>query len=142
MIWHMAYDLVPHSLILEILGKGKVAGNVEGLLRRSMADWKTLLTSNGERLGEVDIKRGIFQGDSLSPLLFIIIMIPLSIIIRREVLGYAFGSGRNLISHLLFMDDLKLYGKSMGEVEALVRIVEGYTADIGMEFGIEKCSDN
>jgi hypothetical protein len=81
--YQKAYDSVPHSWILEMLGKVKVAGNVEGLLRRSMRDWKTLLTSNGEGLGEVDIKRGIFQGDSLSPLLFIIIMIPLSIIIRR-----------------------------------------------------------
>ena len=138
--YQKAYDSVPHSWILEMLGKVKVAGNVEGLLRRSMKDWKTLLTSNGEGLGEVDIKRGIFQGDSLSPLLFIIIMIPLSIIIRRESsLGYAFGSGKNLISHLVFMDDLKLYGKSMRELESLVEVVRVYTEDIGMKFGIGKC---
>ena len=138
--YQKAYDSVPHSWILEMLGKVKVAGNVEGLLRRSMRDWKTLLTSNGEGLGEVDIKRGIFQGDSLSPLLFIIIMIPLSIIIRREgSLGYAFGSDKKLISHLVFVDDLKLYGKSMRELESLVEVVRVYTEDIGMRFGIKKC---
>ena len=47
-----------------------------------MANWKTVLTSNQEVLGIVDIKRGIIQGDSLSPLLFVIIMIPLSLILR------------------------------------------------------------
>ena len=30
-----------------------------------MANWKTVLTSGGTDLGQVDIKRGIFQGDSL-----------------------------------------------------------------------------
>jgi hypothetical protein len=28
-----------------------------------MENWKTSLTANGEVLGEVEIKRGIFQGD-------------------------------------------------------------------------------
>ena len=30
-----------------------------------MEQWKLLLTSNGKDLGEVDLKREIFQGDSL-----------------------------------------------------------------------------
>ena len=29
-----------------------------------MEQWKLSLTSNGKDLGEVDVKRGIFQGDS------------------------------------------------------------------------------
>ena len=49
-----------------------------------MANWKTVLTSNQEVLGTVDIKRGIFQGDSLLPLLFVIIMIALSLILRDK----------------------------------------------------------
>ena len=84
--YRKAYDLVPHSWILEMLRMTKVARNVEGLLRKSMGDWKTVLTSNGAELGEVDIRRGIFQGDSLSPLLFVLVMIPLSVLLKREVI--------------------------------------------------------
>jgi len=134
-----AYDMVPHSWILEMLRVG-VAGNVEKLLSKSMADWKTVLTSNGEVLGEVAINRGIFQGDSLSPLLFIIIMMSLSILLRREDLGYKLGPGGKFINHLLFMDDLKLYGRTSEQLERLVDVVEVYSRDIGMEFGLEKCA--
>lgn len=113
---------------------------MEKLLSKSMADWKTVLTSNGEVLGEVAINRGIFQGDSLSPLLFIIIMMPLSILLRREDLGYKLGPGGKFINHLLFMDDLKLYGRTSEQLERLVDVVEVYSRDIGMEFGLEKCA--
>ena len=134
-----AYDMVPHSWIREMLGMLKVAGNVQRLLSGSMADWKTVLTCNREVLGEVDIKRGIFQGDSLSPYLFIIAMIPLSILLRRENKGYAFGSDGKLVNHLLFMDDLKLYGKSESDLEDLIEVVSKFSKDIGMEFGLDKC---
>jgi hypothetical protein len=65
-----AHDMVPHSWLLEAVDMVGVAGNVNSLLRNSMAKWKTELTANGDALGEVDIKREIFQGDSLSPLCY------------------------------------------------------------------------
>ena len=82
--YRKAYDMLPHSWILETLGLIKVAKNIDGLLRGSMKDWKTVLTAGGKSLGEVEIKRGIFQGDSLSPLLFVIAMIPLTLLLRME----------------------------------------------------------
>lgn len=66
----------------------------------------------------MDIKRGIFQGDSLSPLLFVIIMIPLSMILKDEAKGFMFGNAGERVNHLLFMDDLKLYSSSEKELES------------------------
>ena len=63
-----AYDMVPHSWIIEGLKMAQVVENVITFLPKSMANWKTELTSCGETLGLVDIRRGIFQGDNLSPL--------------------------------------------------------------------------
>ena len=59
-----AYDMVPHSWILETLRLTGVAENIRDFLNRTMSDWKTVLTSSGEELGEVGIRRGIFQGDT------------------------------------------------------------------------------
>ena len=41
-----------------------------------MQQWRLLLTANGEDLGEVNVKRGIFQGDNLSLLLSVLSMVP------------------------------------------------------------------
>ena len=71
-----------------------------------------MLTSNGEVLGEVDVKRGIFQGNSLLPLLFVLSIIPLSLILRKVNICYEWGKKEYKLNHLLSMDDLKLFSKS------------------------------
>ena len=62
------------------------AANGRQVLLSSMGEWKTELTSCGQTLGEVDINRGIFQGDSLSPLLFVLRMVPLSFVLGGQML--------------------------------------------------------
>ena len=38
------------------------------------------------------------------------------------------------------MDDLKLYAKDDSELEEFLRIVRGFSDDIGVEFGLSKCA--
>ena len=44
------------------------------------------------------------------------------------------------INHLLYMDDLKLYGRTEGEIKTLTTTVSEFSRDIGMEFGLSKCA--
>ena len=94
---------------------------------------KLSLTSNGEDLGEVHVTRGIFQGDSLSPLLFVLSMVPLSLILRKVNGSYEWGQKEYKLNHLLFMDDMKLFSKSEEQMDTLVKTVHVFTTDIGME---------
>ena len=48
-----------------------------------MKKWKLHLTSNGSDLCEIDVKGDIFQGDSLSPLIFVIFIIPMFLLLRK-----------------------------------------------------------
>ena len=77
-----AYDMVPHSWVIDCLDFFGVAENIESLLVNSMEKWKVMLCLGNCELGEVQIKRGIFQGDSLSPFVFVLALIPLSLILR------------------------------------------------------------
>ena len=135
-----AYDMVPHSWLLEVVSMMGVARNISGLVERSMGNWKTQLSANGDILGEVKINRGIFQGDSFSPLLFVMIMIPMSMLLRDNDKGFKLGNNEEKINHLLFMDDLKLYASSEADLDVLVNEVYAYSNDIGMEFGMDKCA--
>ena len=135
-----AYDMVPHSWLLEVIKMMGVAPNVRGLMENSMKKWKTELSADGEQLGTVPIKRGIFQGDSFSPLLFVMIMIPLSMILKENKAGFKFGNAGESLNHLLFMDDLKLYASNKSELDVLVKEVHAYSSDICMEFGMDKCA--
>ena len=59
------YEMVPHSWILKYLEMVGGTKNMITIISNSMINWKTVLTSGGTDLGQVDIRRGIFQGDSL-----------------------------------------------------------------------------
>ena len=112
--------------------------NIVEFIRKSMKNWNTNLTSCGEYLANVNIRRGIFQGDSLSPLLFVVCMIPLSQILRKLKSGYTLKSGEKL-NNLLFMDDLKIFAKSECGINRLISTVQILSNDIGIEFGMKKC---
>jgi len=74
----------------------------------SMQYWAIELTASNVNYGKINIKCEIFQGDSLSPLLFTIVLIPLSYLLQESGKGYQI-SPNVKINHLLYMDDIKLY---------------------------------
>ena len=78
-----------------------------------MKNWKVELTSGGETLADVKLKRGIFQGDTLSLIFFVTTLIIFTILLRDMNTAYKLGESREEINHLLFTDDLKLCSKMM-----------------------------
>ena len=47
---------------------------------------------------------------------------------------------RQLIRHLLYMDDLKLYGRNPDQLDGLLHTVRTFSDDIRMKFGLDKCA--
>ena len=86
----------------------------------------------------IHFRRGLFQGDSLSLILFCLCVAPLSWILRRKV-GYPGRFQRAPVTHLMLMDDLKVYEESWGQLERTVEEVEEVSEAMGMAFGLKKC---
>ena len=69
-----------------------------------------------------------------------IIIIPLSLILRDTRAGYQLKKEGCKINHPLLMDDFRLYGKNGSQIDSLVQTVWSYSEDSGMKFGINKCA--
>ena len=74
-------------------------------------------------LGEVDMKRRIFQEESLSSLLFVLSIVPLLLILRKVNASYEWGKKEYKLNHLLFADGLKLFSEKKDQINTLVRTV-------------------
>ena len=86
------------------------------------------------------IQRGKFEGDALSPLLFVIATMPFNHILRKYTAGYKLSKSQEKINYLMYMDDIKLFARNEKKLENLIQSVRIYSQDIGMEFSREKCT--
>ena len=134
------YDMVLHSWIIATIGMIGLPDNIIGLIKQSMDKWKSNLYADGKLLESVPIRRGIFQGNSFSPLLFVIALLALIHVFRETGMGYQLEKNGAKVNHLFLMDDLKLYGKSDKEVNSLMKTACQCSEDMKMEFGILKCA--
>ena len=112
MVWLLIPGLCSASKIL------KIANHIRNVIEKSMKNWKVELTLGGETLSEVKVNRSISQGGSVLPILFVITLIPLSILLRDMKAGCMLGEVWGKINNLLFMDVLELFGKTMQEMDS------------------------
>ena len=116
----------------------KISNEVLNFIEKTMKTCKVELTVRERSLVEAKVHRGIYQGDNLSPLLFISAMMPFNHILRKYTAGYKLSRYQEKINHQMYKNDIKLYAKNEKELETLIHAFRIYSQDIGMEFGIEK----
>ena len=105
--------------------------------------WSTILYLNmpgsvPKELSATFVRCGIFQGDTLSPLLFCIVLTPLSLLLDHLDGYHTRVTGQ--LNYLLYMNDLKLYAGSDTHLETLLHTVHMFSADVGLTFGLDKCA--
>ena len=139
-----AFDSIPHDWLIESLKIHKFDRVTIEFFANTIKNWRTSLHLHTEK-SEIKsqmfpIKNGIFQGDSPSGLHFIICLLPLTWLINKTNIGYKLSSSNQKVSHLMFMDDLKLYAPNDKLLKNLIDIVKLFSDDIRMNFGIDKCN--
>ena len=142
--YRKAFDSIPHSWLIKLLKLAKIPNNIISAIENLAESWYTILHLNGNNETIVSdlikIIKGIYQGDSLSVMLFVLALNPLSHFLRMRN-GYPYGKNRHYQhTHNFFVYDLKLFSTNMNNIKGLLDIVTIYSRDIGMKFGVDKCA--
>ena len=77
--YRKAYDVVLHQLIHKALKAIKAPREIRTLLQKVSRQWRTVVSvklEKGSHSELISFERGLFQGDSLSPLLFCLPLTP------------------------------------------------------------------
>ena len=142
--YQKAFDSVTHKWLLRSLQLAKVPIQLLSAIENLTKHWATIASLNGTNESVItDIikyQNGIFQGDTLSVLLFVLCLNPLSFLLKN-LKGYSYGKSRNhTLTHNFFVDDLKLYASSISILKTQLDLATIFSNDIGMKFGQDKCA--
>ena len=139
------FDSVPHSWVIKSLELAKVPKLIIEAIKSLMDKWRTKMhlyreTSTIETR-MIDYYRGILQGDLPSLILFVLAVNPLShLLSKEEGFKLTIEDQIRIITHLFFVDNLKLYASTLAKMNKLLDIVTQFTNDVGMTFGESKCT--
>ena len=81
----------------------KISNKVKKFIVKTMENWRMELKTGRKSLTEVKIQRVIFHGDALSPLLFVIVMVPLNHILRKCTGRYKLNHKKRSITKCTWM---------------------------------------
>ena len=125
-------------IIKKLLTLAKLPEDLIRAIEHLTSQWCTALQGKKKKKGrrgigeEVIVSdiiyfvKGIFQGDSLSVLLFILLVNPISFFLNK-VQGYACGKHKNHnVTHNFFVDDLKLYASSINTAKKQLDLVTAF----------------
>ena len=138
------YYRVPHEWVTSVPDTVCALRWVRTIVGRLQPMWRTVMgvrsANRTVRTRPILYKRGLFQGDALSSLLFCLAILPLSHALKK-LNGYRIrcSTVKGSITHMLYMDDLKLYAESPAALTEALSVVDRVASAVGMKLGLKKC---
>lgn len=132
-----AFDTVPHSAIRScLLRKGVPQEAAEYIVK--MYDGCTTAIKASDGSGPtVGLRRGVKQGDPLSPMIFNLAVEPIIDEICRATRGVSMGDVN--VALFAFADDMVLIANNREEAQRQLSLLGAYLGDMGMSLAAHKC---
>ena len=144
-----AFDSISHSYLNYVLKVCKVHKSIRRLLAQLMSGWKVRyevrVNSKKMQSKPLQIRRGVLQGDTLSPLLFCLAIAPISHVLNsqiKKVECVVHHEGQVVstvaLNHMFYMDDFKGYSRETGELERMICLLTDISRTMGLEINPKK----
>lgn len=132
-----AFDSVSHDTVRRVLVDRGVPSSLVGYIMSTYKDSTTMLTVQGKELGNVELNKGVKQGDPLSPCLFNLILDEVIRSVRARPCGVPIGE--ETASILAFADDLVLIASTPEGLQNNVDLSLGILRSGGLQANPGKC---
>ncbi|OMJ10085.1 LINE-1 retrotransposable element ORF2 protein, partial [Smittium culicis] len=124
-----AFDRVDINLLLHKIKKRSHSDLITNIIQSLFGEFYSTVSINGSSAEPFIRQRGLFQGSILSPFLFNLYV---------DDLVTELDSGELIPSALFFADDIQLLPKSFDDANRLIKIVERWCKNNGMQINVQK----
>ncbi len=134
-----AFGSIPHELIEHCLERYKIPNNVKSYIMELYSNISGVVSGNGWFSEEFTFQRGVFQGDPLSPTIFITVFNPLLEYLKSESKhGYKLNNNTNVIS-TPFADDFNVITSHSRAHQRILKNVERFAKSMNLVLEPTKC---
>ena len=133
-----AFDSVSHKFLFEALKLFGFGHSFCTWVQILYNDISSCVMNGGHSTGYFGIKRGVRQGDPLSPYLFLIAIEILALTTRKDVNVKGIKFGNYEVKQVLYADDITILAKDTSSVERLRSIFEAFEKISGLRVNKEK----
>lgn len=147
-----AYERIEWNFLEKVLFNFNFNENLIKLIMACVTKGSTSIIWNGETLNAFKPTRGLKQGDSLSPRIFVLCLEYLSTIINEKVnakywIGIKSSPREDAFSHLLFVNDLIFFAKATEKsCKVMMEVLNSFCENSGQRVHLSKskiyCSPN
>ena len=133
-----AFDSISWQFLTEALRSFNFGESFIRWVKVLYSDISSCVMNNGFASELFEIKRGVRQGDPLSPYLFIIALEIVNVAIRKNKEIEGITLGKNEIKLSIFADDLTTFVKNTKSFRLLVMLLENFGNISGLKINEEK----
>ena len=134
---------VPHSLIQETLKRNHLPENIQSYLNNFYSNGTAVVQTSSWRSEPFAFKCGVFQGDPLSPTVFLMVFNPVLLKLKNmeEKFGYKLHSDSKTtpIITLPYADDFCLITTDLRTHQKIINEIQSNICSMGMKLKPSKC---
>lgn len=136
-----AFTNINHDIIHRMLNMFHIPNTLKNIiLQYYMKAYTIIKTNRNEYTNKIFIKKGVRQGDPLSPLLFNMCIEPLIRLIKSTKIGYKFKGNKELMVNIMaYADDILITTNSIQEMEILFNKLGDYCRWANININVNKC---